>query len=190
MKLVKGDRMDKRILKTKKKLTNTLLVLLSEKKIKDITVLELCKNANINRTTFYKYYKDIDDIVLKIEESLLMDLAKYIDDIKRNYLISFTGRIIETISEHKETYTRLLGENGDHTFLRRILSLVYNESINEWEKLLKKASRNDLEKIYSFIVDGTIGIVEKWIKNNCIEEPSTIALFINKICMSGLSSFI
>ncbi len=182
--------MDRRILNTKKKLTNSLLVLINEKKIKDITVLELCKNANINRTTFYKYYKDIDDIVLKIEESLLMDLAKYIDDIKRNYLISFTGRIIETISEHKETYTRLLGENGDHTFLRRILSLVYNQSVIEWEKLLKKASKSDLENIYNFIVDGTIGIVESWIKNNCQEDPATVSIFINKICMSGLSSFI
>ncbi len=182
--------MDRRILNTKKKLTNSLLVLINEKKIKDITVLELCKNANINRTTFYKYYKDIDDIVLKIEESLLMDLAKYIDDIKRNYLISFTSRIIETISEHKETYTRLLGENGDHTFLRRILSLVYNQSVIEWEKLLKKASKSDLENIYNFIVDGTIGIVESWIKNNCQEDPATVSIFINKICMSGLSSFI
>lgn len=182
--------MDKRILNTKKKLTNTLLVLISEKKIKDITVLELCKKANINRTTFYKYYKDIDDIVLKIEESLLMDLSSYIDGIKRNYLISYTGKIIETISEHKETYTRLLGENGDHTFLRRILSLVYNQSVAEWEKLLKKASKSDLENIYNFIVDGTIGIVESWIRNNCQEDPSTVSIFINKICMSGLSSFV
>lgn len=182
--------MDKRILKTKKKLTNTLLDLLKTKKIKDITVLELCKEANINRTTFYKYYKDIDDLVLTIEESLLSDLEKYIVDIKRNYLISFTGKIIETISNRKEIYTRLLGENGDHTFLQRILILVYNQSITEWQKLLRKATKEDLEKIYNFIVDGTIGIVNNWIKNDCQEEPNNVSIFINKICMSGLSSFI
>lgn len=182
--------MDKRILNTKKKLTNSLLELLQTKKIKDITVLELCKSANINRTTFYKYYKDVDDLVLKIEESLLSDLEKNIIDIKRNYLISFTGKIIETISSHKEIYTRLLGENGDHTFLSRILSLVYSQSLAEWQKLLRKATKEDLEKIYSFIVDGTIGIVNEWIKNDCQEEPNNVAIFINKICMSGLSSFI
>lgn len=182
--------MDKRILNTKKKLTNTLLLLINEKKIKDITVLELCQKAKINRTTFYKYYTDIDDLVLKIEESLITDLEKNINDIKRNYLISFTSKIIETISEHKEIYTRLLSENGDHTFLRRILNLVYDQSISEWNKLLKKATTSDLEKIYNFIVDGTIGIVEAWIKSGCQENPSNIAIFINKICMSGLSSFI
>ncbi len=182
--------MDKRIINTKKKLTNALLELLQTKKIKDITVLELCKLAKINRTTFYKYYKDVDDLVLKIEESLLSDLEKHIVDIKRNYLITFTSKIIETISSRKEIYTRLLGENGDHTFLSNILSLVYEPSIAEWQKLLRKASKEDLEKIYSFIVDGTIGIVNEWIKNDCKEEPNNVAIFINKICMSGLSSFI
>ena len=182
--------MDRRIINTKKKLTNTLLLLIQEKRLKDITVLELCKKANINRTTFYKYYKDVEDLVNKTEESLLVELETNISDIKRNYLISFTGKIIEAISEKKEIYTKLLGENGDHTFLKRILGLVYNQSIEEWTKLLKKASREDLDKIYNFIVDGTIGIVEEWIKNNCKDEPNSVAIFINKICMSGLSSFI
>lgn len=182
--------MDKRILNTKKKLTDTLLILLKDKKIKDITVLELCKEASINRTTFYKYFKDIDDLVLKLEETLLEELKEYIVDIKRNFLISYTSKIIETVSIHKDIYARILSENGDHTFLRRILSLVYNQSIDEWQHLLKKATRSDLEKIYNFIVDGTIGIVEEWIKNDCEEEPTNVSLFINKICMSGLSSFI
>jgi len=182
--------MDKRILKTKKKLTNNFLLLLKDKPIKDITVLELCKKANINRTTFYKYYKDIDDLVFKIEESLISDLEKNINTIKRNYLLSFSTIIIKTIKDHKEIYTRLLSTNGDHTFLRRILYLVYNPSITEWQKLLKKASANDLEKIYKFIVDGTVGIVEEWIKIDCQEEPDSLTIFINKICMSGLSSYI
>ena len=181
IKEVEGDYMDKRILNTKKKVTNTLLVLLKDYRLEDITVLMLCKKADINRTTFYKYYKDVNDLVLKIENSLINDLKQHIVEIKRNYLISFTS---------KETYTRLLGDNGDHTFLRRILRLVYDQSIEEWQKLLKKASKDDLEKIYSFIVDGSVSIIRKWIKDNCQEEPANIAIFINKICMSGLSSFI
>lgn len=182
--------MDRRIINTKKKLTNTLLLLIQEKRLKDITVLELCKKANINRTTFYKYYKDVEDLVNKTEESLLVELETRIPEIKRNYLISFTGKIIEAISEKKEIYTKLLGDNGDHTFLRKILSLVYEPSVEEWQKLLKKANKEDLENIYNFIVDGTIGIVENWIRNDCQGKPENIAIFINKICMSGLSSFI
>lgn len=182
--------MDKRILKTKKKLTSTLLNLIEEKKIKKITVLELCKKANINRTTFYKYYTDIDDLVTKIEESLLLDLKNNITDIKRNYLISYINKTIETIKNHKEIYGKLLSPNGDKTFLKKILFLVHDQSIIEWQRILKKASNEDLENIYKFIVDGSVGIIENWINKDCKEEPITIANFINKLCMSGLSSFI
>ena len=182
--------MDKRIINTKNKLTNALLDLISEKKIKEITVLELCKKAHINRTTFYKYYTDIDDLVIKYEKTLLEKLENNVNEIKRNYLLTYTSKTLEEIANNKEIFTKLLGINGDHTFLNRILSIVYNESIQEWQKLLKKASREDLDKIYSFIVDGSIGIIERWIKTNCADEPNNIAIFINKICMSGLSSFI
>ena len=182
--------MDKRILKTKNNLTNTLLILIKEKNIYDITVLELCNKANINRTTFYKYYKDIPDLLKNIENTLVEELKENINDIKRNYLITFANKTIETIAKHKDIYSVILGPNGDHTFLRQILNLVYEESIAEWQKLLRKASIEDLEKIYNFIVNGTIGIITSWLNNNCNENPSNLTIFINKICMSGLSSFI
>ena len=76
--------MDKRIVKTKKKLTSTLLALLEQKPVRDITVLELCKIANVNRTTFYKYYKDVDDFIFTLEESLISDLRNNMINIKRN----------------------------------------------------------------------------------------------------------
>ena len=182
--------MDRRIMITKRRLTNSLLDLMKKKSIYEITVLELCKEANINRTTFYKYYTDINDLVKKTEEDLLEELKSNINDIKRNYLLTYTNKTIEIISNNKEIYTRLLGENGDHLFLRRILNNVKEQSIEEWQKLLKKASSEDLNNIYNFIVDGTIGIIENWIKNNCKQNPASLGIFINKICMSGLSSFI
>lgn len=182
--------MDRRILNSKRKLKETLLLLLKKNKLKDVTVLELCKKANINRTTFYKYYTDVDDLVNKIEKELIENLKKEIKDINRNYLLTYTTKIISTIKKEQEIYIPLLCENGDYTFLKRILKLVYKESITEWQKLLKKATTEDLENIYNFIVDGTIGIINSWIKNNCQEEQEKISIFINKICMSGLSSFI
>jgi len=49
---------DKRIMKTKKNLKNTLLELLDEKPFEKISVTELCQRANTSRITFYTYYGD------------------------------------------------------------------------------------------------------------------------------------
>ncbi len=182
--------MDKRIERTNTKLRYSLLTLLKKTNLKKITVLELCKEAKVNRTTFYKYYDDVDDYINKVEAILMEELKKEITSINRNYLITYIGKIVERIKSEKELYPILLGNNGDKTFLRKILYLVHSESLQEWQRLLKKATSEDLNKIYTFIVDGSVGIIENWINNNCKDDPKTIALFINKLCMSGLSSFI
>lgn len=182
--------MDKRIERTNTRLRLAFLNLLKKKRMRDITVLELCKEANINRTTFYKYYTDVEDYVNKLEKLLLGTLKEEIKNINRNYLLTYIDYIVKTIKSDKDTYQALLSKNGDKLFLRKILYQVYNESMIEWQRLLKKASKEELDNIYKFIVDGSTGIIENWIDNNCKDEPSSIAIFINKICMSGLSSFI
>ena len=182
--------MDKRIIRTRQRLKYTLLDLLNKKSIHDITVLELCKTAKINRTTFYKYYNDTNDVLLAIEEEIMTEAQKEIANINRNYLLSFTNHIVKDISKNKDVYIPLLGTNGDHKFLRKMLKIVYKESIEEWTKLLRKAGQEDIEKIYNFIVDGTIGVVTNWVNNKCKDNTNNISIFINKICMSGLSSFI
>ena len=182
--------MDIRIQRSQNKLKDTFAELLKIKELKDITVLELCKKANINRTTFYKYYTDIDDLTKKIETNLITELEDEIKKINRNYLLTYTSYIIENINKNNNILKYLISKNGDHTFLRRILYKVYDESLLEWKHLLKKANDTDLDNIFNFIIDGSIGIINKWIDNKCKEDPKTISIFINKICMSGLSSFI
>lgn len=53
--------MDRRIKRTRTAVFNALLDLLVEKDMSKITVLELCKKADINKSTFYLHFKSIDD---------------------------------------------------------------------------------------------------------------------------------
>ena len=48
--------MDKRILKTKRNLKQTLLSMMDEKPFEKIGVTELCNRAETSRITFYTYY--------------------------------------------------------------------------------------------------------------------------------------
>ena len=51
-------KVDKRIRRTKKILTEALIEILKEKNVMDVTVSELAKKADVTRTTFYQYYRD------------------------------------------------------------------------------------------------------------------------------------
>lgn len=54
---------DKRVIKAKKNLEDTLVQLLTEKPFEKITVTELCERAQTSRITFYYYYEDKYDLL-------------------------------------------------------------------------------------------------------------------------------
>ena len=61
---------DRRVRRTKKMLTQALTQLMQEKQIKEITVKELTDLADMNRGTFYLYYRDVYDMLEKLEDSM------------------------------------------------------------------------------------------------------------------------
>ena len=59
---------DRRVRKTKTRLLNCLTELMKEKEVKDISVKELSDLADINRGTFYLHYRDVYDMLNKVED--------------------------------------------------------------------------------------------------------------------------
>ena len=54
---------DRRIRKSKESLKNSLIELMKEKTVNNITVKEFVSAADLNRSTFYNYYCDIPDML-------------------------------------------------------------------------------------------------------------------------------
>lgn len=92
--------MDRRIKRTRTAIFNAVLELLVEKGTDKITVLELCKRADINKSTFYLHYNSIDDCLQACFKTIMdgvIDLSKHI-----NYY--------ETARNPKPTIDALLNE--------------------------------------------------------------------------------
>ena len=67
---------NQRIRLSKKLLKNALLELLREKRIDKISISELCSAAQINRTTFYKYYGNQYDLLAEMEQDFFRQLQE------------------------------------------------------------------------------------------------------------------
>ena len=64
--------MDQRIIKTKNNLYKGLLITMKNKSFEEIKVSDVCKEAHINRSTFYNNFNDKYDLLF----SLFHDLEK------------------------------------------------------------------------------------------------------------------
>lgn len=69
--------MDRRIKRTKGAVYDAMINLMIEKETRKITVLELCKKADINKSTFYLHYKSIDDCIQKCFKLLLNNIIEF-----------------------------------------------------------------------------------------------------------------
>ena len=78
---------DRRVLRTRKMLLEGLTDLLKEKDIKDISVKELADYADINRCTFYLHYKDVYDMLEKIE-------IEFVDDFNCFFVLLNSSQVI------------------------------------------------------------------------------------------------
>ncbi|MDN4608424.1 TetR/AcrR family transcriptional regulator [Sporosarcina highlanderae] len=69
------SKVDPRILRTRKLITDAFIELSGRKEFKDITVKDITAEAMINRATFYYHFEDIYDLLEKaLSEVLLIDL--------------------------------------------------------------------------------------------------------------------
>ena len=182
---------DRRIFKTKQALEKALFLLMSHKDISDITVKELCYTASINRATFNKYYSSASDLLCQIEKELFNQLELSLDNIKLNQTIStFILDIIHLIYRNKDVCKNIFNDHGNKNFIKNILYLAHDKSLDDWQIKYPQITQNNLELLFSFIANGSMGIVQDWIKKDCKDKPESIAAFIEKLCNKSVDIFV
>ena len=179
---------DRRVRRTKKLLTQALTHLLQEKQINEITVKELTDLADMNRGTFYLYYKDIFDMLEKIEDGLFSALDDIVslhqnDDVTRQTKPILLD-LFHFIGENREICSVLLSPHGDMNFLHRLNEVVWEKCLQMWpnEKDKKDAA---FEYHYSFVVYGCAGVVRAWLNGNCQEPAEKMAEMADAMIRRG-----
>lgn len=70
------ERENQRVAISKRLLKEALLRLLEHKELEQIRVTDLCREAGINRTTFYRHYELPRDVLIELEKDLYHDLRQ------------------------------------------------------------------------------------------------------------------
>lgn len=171
---------------TKEVISNSFLELLSEKDIRKITVMDVCKRAQINRGTFYLHFIDIVDLIDKL-------IMWYIDRALPFYRMEFDsfGAEIdaETLEKGVRGHLELLASwpiYAENVFGRGLCPGFFdrlNQACDcEMREHIKKIGDGiDVRKAeydYAFGSAGVIGIMQKWCKDGLMDSVDTIAGYI------------
>ena len=182
--------MDKRVIHTKKKIKDTFITLLNEKELNKITVSEICKSANINRATFYRYYLDIYDLLDKIKDEFVKELISIAKDNKNDTVKSFTTSTLEIFKNNKEL-TKILFKNKQAAcFLNDILQIAYDKLRKQWKKDFPNINEEDMEYATIYMFNGALGIINYWIQNEFDKDIIELSSTIEKLMFNGINKYI
>ncbi len=150
--------MDKRIKKTQKAIKQTILNLLQEKQIEEITVTDICEESEIVRRTFYAHYTDKYDLIEHIMDDYISDFIE-ICHFKEN--VDFTlGNIkwFQYLYENREIFNKLFRSSISSLFNRKLENII-NEQIEL--KLREDLMNNDLRKetLLKFLTSAVLGVM-------------------------------
>lgn len=185
---------DRRTKRTKQLLKNAFIELLSEKKLTEITVKELCDKADINRGTFYLHYQDIYAMKQQLEEEIYADLFAIVNkapsniNMEASYLLFL--EIFRFIEKEKPLLNVLLGPNGDISFLRQIRTIFKERYLESLLKEKENTSLTYLNYSYNYIASGFIGLVEDWMTQPTPPEIEEMAKLTSRIVFDGIPSLI
>ncbi len=87
--------MDLRVVKTKKVIRESFLELRKTHPLEKIKVTELCKNALINKTTFYRYYQDVYALSDELEQEIFDEFWKNLEN--RDTILKDPSHFIDQI---------------------------------------------------------------------------------------------
>lgn len=183
---MRGERGDRRVKYTRMVLKESFINLLERKDISQISIKEICEDADINRATFYTHYNDQYDLLRKIEDELLdnvnTQIAEFDQKMDSINNVLQVEKIFEYIKENAKLCKLLLSERGDFSFQKKVMMLVYDLIINQLTDN-NRITKEDAEYVYSFTITGCVGIVQKWLDDDLKKSPRFMAEMVLKLSM-------
>lgn len=172
---------DRRTKYTKTVIRQALFELLKDKPINKITVTDICKLADINRSTFYSYYEDVYALLTQIQNELFENIVFTLSS--KNWFED----LLKLVDENRDLCQVLIGPHGDSSFIRQLFYLGYDNSIKVWQKLYPNATATDMDYSYAYLANGMIGILENWICSGYKQTIEEVGELIMGISMNGLN---
>lgn len=113
---------------TRSQIMNAFITLLKKKEYNRISVRELSETAGIQRSTFYRHFNDMNDLITCLEQELLCNMVFYeqppVFDINHIEPVASIIDWFEWGMQHRTALIALMGPNGDPYFEKKLKKRV------------------------------------------------------------------
>lgn len=169
----------KKVEKTRNEIIKAFWSLFKEVGLEKITVKNISQRTNINRSTFYNYFFDINDLTTQVEDEIIentkKDALRIFGDSNQETAISLSIFFTEIFPKSNDKIFLLLSSKGDPSFMSRIKKEIIPLACSL--NILDESTPN-FEYVVSYIFSAFFGLITYWYesgKNISIDEFTKLA---------------
>ena len=187
---------ERRIRRTKNALKMHFIALVKKKGYPAVTVTDIVEQADYNRSTFYAYYLDKEDLANQLlEEMMLLLEESFRKPFEQSKIVQYEhienraqNTFFQHIFEYRHFYELLMVAqtipNLKDRFLEQFTNMFSNIHYLDASKNIITIKRYNTYKMY-----GSYGIILDWIKNGCTESPVQLSANMLTIFQTTSNSF-
>ncbi len=178
---------DRRVKRTKRVLRECLFELLENATIDEITVKELTERADVNRSTFYFYYKDINDMMMQIQSDIFDVFKETVIAPQASFVTveDFTNYILRFFKFCKEyeDICKFVISNDPNNFLAKKIKDALLEHIPDSNKVF--SPEDPRRYLTCFAVSAMWETVLYWMYDGMVIPADEMATFLAQTYFYG-----
>lgn len=173
--------------RSRKLIRTAFLEMLEQKELEKITVTDIVKSADINRSTFYAHYPDVQGLVDEIIGEAV-DLTFSLMDVVDYQLffrdpLPFLRQIIAPLEQHQEMYRLLIRSGQAIAQMDRIKQRLISETVRFMGITDQTPNETFLSIRIRFSIGGMLDVVMQWLRGELDCALDDIAVHIAGIIL-------
>ena len=164
-----ANKVDVRIVKSKESLMSALIVLMGKKKLEELTISEICQEADVNRNTFYSHYSSVRELFEEMNGKYMEALfasAKVFDEPNDSTIKNLVN-VLDKMKEKGNLTKIIFSESNSIKHLNTLLQILFPTSIIDNLKI----ENLSLDECHAFLIGGITSLSLRWIENDFQESP-------------------
>lgn len=180
-------------LNTREKIKKSVLRNLKKTSHEKIKVNQIVKEVKISRSTFYRLFNSIDDVIDELEIGFFEEIR----NVNRYYLSSklerkfdtynqYTYETLKCVLKHKELFSILSSKNGREEFATRAKGLIkefYTARLG-----CENVQIENRDLYVEFAINGHYQALIYWTSQENMVPPEKMALVLEKMMFSAIIS--
>ncbi len=177
---------DHRAMYTQKVITDCFFELLEKMPVNRISVKAICEMAEINRSTFYRHYLDVYDLLEKTEDYYLNGFIRYSQETQT--IEEALEVMLVQAGRTDSRFFLLMSPNGSGHFIQRIYEAAYARYQDGFARRYSRLPEYKRRWVFLFLATGAIQIVQDWQKSGMKESVGEIVSLITALDEQVLSA--